>query len=62
MSICVYAADDGVPTSADFIRDDMNRIMVSYTSGSCVVYDIETLKPVLRLELPAEVLCSLEIL
>ncbi|XP_065225821.1 striatin-3 isoform X2 [Planococcus citri] len=47
-------ANDGNPTSADFIRDDMNRIMVSYTSGNCIIYDIETCKPILRLEQPAE--------
>lgn len=52
---CSSLASDGVPTSTDFVRDDMDRIIVSYTSGNCIVYDLETTKPVLRFDLPNEV-------
>lgn len=33
----------------------MDRIIVSYVSGNCIVYDLETAKPVLRFDLPNEV-------
>ena len=34
----------------DFVRDEPNRIVASYTSSHCVIFDSEAGKPVLRLE------------
>ena len=41
---------DGVPTSVDFVRDDHSRIVTSYTSAACVLFDLETTKAVTRLD------------
>lgn len=41
---------DGIPTSVDFVRDEIQRIVASYTSSHCVIFDMETAKPVVRLE------------
>jgi len=41
---------DGAPTSVDFIRDEPNRMVAAYNSAHCVVYDLESGKPVVRLE------------
>ncbi|XP_060530536.1 striatin isoform X2 [Cylas formicarius] len=45
---------DGNPSSVDFVRDEPNRIVASYTSSHCVIFDAETSKPVLRLESSAQ--------
>ncbi|CAH0561078.1 unnamed protein product [Brassicogethes aeneus] len=41
---------DGVPSSVDFTRDETNRVVASYASSHCVIFDTETAKPVMRLE------------
>jgi striatin 1/3/4 len=41
---------DGAPTSVDFIRDEPNRMVAAYNSAHCIVYDLESGKPVVRLE------------
>ena len=41
---------DGTPTSVDFVRDDPNRMVTSYTSAACIVFDLETGQPVTRLD------------
>ncbi|XP_025831546.1 striatin-3 isoform X1 [Agrilus planipennis] len=41
---------DGVPSSIDFINDEINRIVAAYNSSHCIIFDTETTKPVLRLE------------
>jgi len=41
---------DGIPSSVDFVRDEPNRIVASFASSHCVIFDAETAKPVLRLE------------
>lgn len=41
---------DGTPTSVDFVRDEPNRMVTAFASSHCVIYDLETAKPVIRLE------------
>ncbi|XP_049826044.1 striatin-3 isoform X2 [Aethina tumida] len=41
---------DGIPSSVDFTRDDTNRVVASFSSSHCVVFDTETAKPVVRFE------------
>ncbi|KAG5893066.1 hypothetical protein JTB14_014845 [Gonioctena quinquepunctata] len=41
---------DGIPSSVDFVRDEPNRIVASYSSSHCVIFDTETGKAVTRLE------------
>lgn len=41
---------DGIPTSVDFVRDEVNQIVAAYNSSHCVIFDTETGKPVIRLE------------
>lgn len=48
-----YASEaEGVPSSVDFVRDEVDRIVVAYnTTGShCIIYDTDTGKPVVQLE------------
>lgn len=45
---------DGVPSSVDFVRDEPNRIVASFASSHCVIFDVETGKPVVRLESSAQ--------
>ncbi|XP_071454671.1 striatin-3 [Hetaerina americana] len=46
---------DGSPTSVDFVRDEPNRMVAAYSSSHCVIYDLETAKPVVRLETTQDV-------
>ncbi|KAG1667331.1 Striatin-3 [Nymphon striatum] len=50
-----YAADiaDGVPTSVDFVRCDPAQMVVGYTSSNSVIFDLETRKPIIKLEIDA---------
>ncbi|XP_045480245.1 striatin-3 isoform X4 [Harmonia axyridis] len=41
---------DGAPSSVDFIRDHPFQIVAAYNSSHSVIFDIETAKPVVRLE------------
>ncbi|EFX86240.1 hypothetical protein DAPPUDRAFT_208467 [Daphnia pulex] len=41
---------DGIPTSVDFVRDDPNRMVTSYNSAACILFDLETGQPVTRLD------------
>ncbi|XP_054261722.1 striatin-3 isoform X1 [Macrosteles quadrilineatus] len=50
-----YTSDqDGVPTSVDFVRDEADKMVAAYNSGDCVLFDLETTKPILRLETSQE--------
>ncbi|XP_076311640.1 connector of kinase to AP-1 isoform X2 [Tachypleus tridentatus] len=42
---------EGNPTSVDFVRCDPGQIVASYTSSNALIYDIETGKPVIQLEI-----------
>ncbi|XP_076274324.1 connector of kinase to AP-1 [Rhynchophorus ferrugineus] len=41
---------DGIPSSVDFSVEDPNRIVASFASSHCVIFDVETGKQVLRME------------
>lgn len=41
---------DGSPTSVDFLRCDMTQMVAAYTSSNSVIFDLETGKPVIRLD------------
>ncbi|CAN8031668.1 unnamed protein product [Ixodes persulcatus] len=41
---------DGIPTSVDFVRSDSGQMAVAYTTSRCVIVDLETGKPVIRLD------------
>lgn len=41
---------DGTPSSVDFVSDEPNHIVAAYNSSHCIIYDMETTKPVVRLE------------
>lgn len=38
----------------DFVRDEPNRVVASYSSSHCVIFDTETGKPTTRLEASLE--------
>ncbi|XP_046664068.1 striatin-3 isoform X1 [Homalodisca vitripennis] len=49
--LATYTSEqDGVPTSVDFVRDEADKMVAAYNSGDCVLFDLETAKPVIRLE------------
>ena len=49
--VCIlYMRIDGTPTSVDFVRDDPNKMVTSYTSAACLIYDLETGVAVTRLD------------
>ncbi|XP_034230279.1 striatin-3 [Thrips palmi] len=55
--LSTYSSEqDGIPTSVDFVRDEPNRMVAAFSSSHCVIYDLETAKPVVRLESSQEVL------
>ena len=41
---------DGTPTSVDFVRDDPSKMVTSYTSAACLLFDLETGQAVTRLD------------
>ncbi|XP_017772986.1 PREDICTED: striatin-3 isoform X2 [Nicrophorus vespilloides] len=41
---------DGIPSSVDFCRDDPTKMVAAFSSANCVIFDIETNKPVVVLE------------
>jgi striatin 1/3/4 len=41
---------EGQPTSVDFVHNETNQMVAAYNSSHCVIYDLETGKPVTRLE------------
>uniref|UniRef100_A0A336KGC5 CSON006515 protein n=1 Tax=Culicoides sonorensis TaxID=179676 RepID=A0A336KGC5_CULSO len=52
-----FTADtsEGNPTSVDFIRDELDKIIASYQSSNCLVHDTETCKVLLKFEAQQEV-------
>lgn len=40
---------EGIPTSVDFVRDETDKIVVSYKSAVSIIHDVETGKPLLKL-------------
>ncbi|XP_066981595.1 striatin-3 isoform X5 [Macrobrachium rosenbergii] len=46
-----YAVEkDGVPTSVDFVYESTNQFVCSFNTANCVIFDIETGKPITRLD------------
>lgn len=51
-----YQSDaDGIPSSVDFVRDEVDRIVVSYNTAHCIIYDTETGKQIIKLESQQEI-------
>lgn len=47
-------ATDKNPTSVDFMHDELDKIVATYQSSKCVIYDTETCKSVLRFDAQQE--------
>ncbi|XP_071541648.1 striatin-3 isoform X1 [Panulirus ornatus] len=46
-----YAVEkDGIPTSVDFVYESSNQFVCSFNTANCVVFDLETGKPIMRLD------------
>ncbi|XP_036329806.1 striatin-3 [Rhagoletis pomonella] len=45
---------EGTPSSVDFVRNEVDHIVVAYNSAHCIVYDTETGKQVVKLEAAQE--------
>ena len=39
-----------MPTSVDWVKDDQSHMVAAYTNADCVIYDIETGNPVIKLD------------
>ena len=39
-----------MPSSVGFLPTDLHQMVASYTAAKCVLYDLETAKPVLNLD------------
>ncbi len=39
-----------VPTSADWVREDSAHMVAAYSNAACVIYDVESGKPVIKLD------------
>lgn len=46
---------DGTPTSVDFVRDELDKVVATYQNSSCLVFDTETKKVLLRFEAQQEI-------
>lgn len=46
---------EGVPSSVDFVRSEMDKIVVAYNSAHCIIFDTETGKQVVKLEAAQEI-------
>lgn len=50
LSTFVGGEECGVPTSVDWVREDPTHMVAGYDSGACVIYDVESGKPVIKLD------------
>ena len=39
-----------MPTSVDWVKDDHSHMVAAYNNADCVIYDIETGNPVIKLD------------
>ena len=46
----LYFAEQGVPTSIDFVNNDKSRFITSFSSGHHAIYDLETSKIISKLD------------
>lgn len=44
------AGEDRVPTSVDWIYSDPAHMVAAYNNAACIIYDLETGKPVIKLD------------
>jgi len=42
--------NEAMPTSVDWVKDDLSHMVAAYTNADCVIYDIETGNPVIKLD------------
>ncbi|XP_046805461.1 striatin-3 isoform X2 [Lucilia cuprina] len=45
---------EGAPSSVDFVRNEVDHIVVAYNSAHCIIYDTETGKQIIKLEAAQE--------
>ncbi|XP_075153716.1 connector of kinase to AP-1 isoform X3 [Haematobia irritans] len=45
---------EGTPSSVDFVRNEVDHIVVAYNSAHCIIYDTETGKQIIKLEAAQE--------
>lgn len=45
---------EGSPSSVDFVRNEVDHIVVAYNSAHCIIYDTETGKQIIKLEAAQE--------
>ncbi|XP_037957323.1 striatin-3 isoform X4 [Teleopsis dalmanni] len=48
------AETEGIPSSVDFVRNEVDHIVVAYNSAHCIIYDTETGKQIIKLEAAQE--------
>ncbi|XP_030383762.1 striatin-3 isoform X2 [Scaptodrosophila lebanonensis] len=48
------AETEGGPSSVDFVRNEVDHIVVAYNSAHCIIYDTETGKQIIKLEAAQE--------
>ncbi|XP_069166628.1 striatin-3 isoform X2 [Procambarus clarkii] len=49
--LSTYAVEkDGIPTSVDFVYESSNQFVCSFNTANCVIFDLETGKPIMRLD------------
>ena len=39
-----------MPTSVEWVKEDLTHMVAAYTNADCVIYDIETGNPVIKLD------------
>ena len=45
-----FEREAAMPTSVDWVKDDQSHMVAAYTNADCVIYDIETGNPVIKLD------------
>ena len=45
-----FEKEAAMPTSVDWVKDDQSHMVAAYTNADCVIYDIETGNPVIKLD------------
>lgn len=48
------ATPDDIPTSIDFVRDELDKLVAAYQNSNCVIYDTETKKVLLKFDAQQE--------
>ena len=45
-----FEREGAMPTSVDWVKDDHSHMVAAYNNADCVIYDIETGNPVIKLD------------